>query len=159
MSNNYDKIKDFDSLKRICIELQQSEKKIVFTNGCFDILHSGHIFSLSEAKKFGDILIVAVNSDKSVKKIKGNQRPIVTEIDRLIVLAAISHVDYLILFDDETPEKIICEILPDILVKGKDYEGKGIAGEECLKANGKEIKLIEMIDNISTTNIIKKILS
>ena len=132
--------------------------KIGFTNGCFDILHSGHIHTLSEAKKNGDILIVAVNSDNSVRKLKGKNRPINNQNDRALIIACLSFVDYVIVFDEETPEKIICDLLPDVLIKGKDYEGKMIAGENCLKANGKVIKLIDLIENTSTTNIINKIL-
>ena len=145
---------------RSLVELfRERNQKIVFTNGCFDILHSGHIHTLSEAKKNGDILIVAVNSDSSVRELKGKNRPINNQEDRALIIACLSFVDYVIIFDDETPEKIICNLLPDVLIKGKDYEGKMIAGENCLKANGKVIKLIDLIENTSTTNIINKILN
>ena len=159
MSDIRSKILDLDTLKEKSITIQNSGKKIVFTNGCFDILHSGHIHTLSEAKKNGDILIVAVNSDSSVRELKGKNRPINNQNDRALIIACLSFVDYVIIFDEETPEKIICELLPDVLIKGKDYEGKMIAGENCLKANGKIIKLIDLIENTSTTNIINKILN
>ncbi len=152
------KIITLDNLKKICSELRNHRKKIVFTNGCFDILHIGHIHSLLEAKKNGDVLIVGINSDKSVRKIKGKSRPIILEKQRALVLACLYFVDYIVIFDEETPRDIICQILPDILIKGKDYQDKEIAGEDCLKANGKTIKLVDLVENISTTDIIDKIL-
>tara|TARA_Y100000816_G_C25980253_1_gene511785 strand:+ start:467 stop:949 length:483 start_codon:yes stop_codon:yes gene_type:complete len=158
MTDHTKKIVDLDSLKKICLELREHGKKIIFTNGCFDILHSGHIHSLVEAKKNGDILIVAINSDKSVKKIKGKSRPIIHESNRSLILSCLYFVDYIIQFDEETPREIICQILPDVLIKGKDYQGKEIAGEDCLKANGKTIKLIDLVEDISTSDIVKKIL-
>ena len=132
-------------------------KKIIMTNGCFDILHTGHIHLLSEARKLGDILIVALNSDSSVKLNKGNARPINTEIDRAYVLSALQNVDHIIIFNEETPEKIICTILPDILVKGSDYKDKYIAGQTCLEKVGKKIELIDMIEGKSTTGLINKL--
>lgn len=132
-------------------------KKIIMTNGCFDILHTGHIHLLSEARKLGDILIVALNSDSSVKLNKGNTRPINTEIDRAYVLSALQNVDHIIIFNEETPEKIICTILPDILVKGSDYKDKYIAGQTCLEKVGKKIALIDLIEGKSTTGLIDKL--
>ena len=132
-------------------------KKIIMTNGCFDILHTGHIHLLSEARKLGDLLIVALNSDSSVKLNKGDARPINTEIDRAYVLSALQNVDHIIIFNEETPEKIICTILPDILVKGSDYKDKYIAGQTCLEKVGKKIELIDMIEGKSTTGLINKL--
>ena len=132
-------------------------KKSIMTNGCFDILHTGHIHLLSEARKLGDILIVALNSDSSVKLNKGNARPINTEIDRAYVLSALQNVDHIIIFNEETPEKIICTILPDILVKGSDYKDKYIAGQTCLEKVGKKIALIDLIEGKSTTGLIDKL--
>ncbi len=132
-------------------------KKIIMTNGCFDILHTGHIHLLSEARKLGDILIVALNSDSSVKLNKGNARPINTEIDRAYVLSALQNVDHIIIFNEETPEKIICTILPDILVKGSDYKDKYIAGQTCLEKVGKKVALIDLIEGKSTTGLINKL--
>ncbi len=128
------------------------------TNCSFDILHSGHTYILEESKKLGDILIVAINSDKSIKKIKSEDRPIISELDRAYVLSCLTSVDHIILFDDETPEKIISKILPDILVKGSDYEGQKIAGEDILSKHNKKIILLDVISGKSSTNIIKKIL-
>ena len=117
-------IRDLKDLKALCLSYQSGDKKIVMTNGCFDILHAGHTYILEESKKLGDILIVALNSDLSVKKIKSKDRPIVSELDRAYVLSCLSSVDHIILFDNESPEEIICEILPEILIKGSDYKEK-----------------------------------
>ena len=151
-------IPNLTDLAELCQKHSHDGEKIVMTNGCFDILHSGHTYILEESKKLGDILVVALNSDKSIKKIKSSNRPIVSEIDRAYVLSCLRAVDYIILFDDETPEKIISTLMPDILVKGSDYKGKKIAGEEILLKNNKKIALIDLIDGKSSTSIIKKIL-
>ena len=150
-------IKNLRDLKALCLSYESNNKKIVMTNGCFDILHSGHTYILEESKKLGDILIVALNSDLSVKKIKSKNRPIVSELDRAYVLSCLSSVDYIILFDNESPEEIICEILPDILIKGSDYRGKKVAGEDCLTRNGKKVVLIDLIKGKSSTSIIDKV--
>ena len=150
-------IPSLDNLVELSNRYRNDGKKIIMTNGCFDILHVGHIHLLNEAKKLGDLLIVALNSDSSVKLNKGNARPINTEIDRAYVLSAAQNVDYIILFDEETPEKIICTILPDILVKGSDYKDKYISGQKCLEEVGKKIVLIDLIDGKSTTDLIKKL--
>ena len=150
-------IKNLRDLKALCLSYESNNKKIVMTNGCFDILHSGHTYILEESKKLGDILIIALNSDLSVKKIKSKDRPIVSELDRAYVLSCLSSVDYIILFDNESPEEIICEILPDILIKGSDYKGKKVAGEDCLTRNGKKVVLIDLIKGKSSTSIIDKV--
>lgn len=150
-------IRDLKDLKALCLSYQSGDKKIVMTNGCFDILHAGHTYILEESKKLGDILIVALNSDLSVKKIKSKDRPIVSELDRAYVLSCLSSVDHIILFDNESPEEIICEILPEILVKGSDYNGKKVAGEDCLIRNGKKVVLIDLIEGKSSTSIIDKV--
>ena len=149
-------IKNLRDLKALCLSYESNNKKIVMTNGCFDILHSGHTYILEESKKLGDILIIALNSDLSVKKIKSKDRPIVSELDRAYVLSCLSSVDHIILFDNESPEEIICEILPEILIKGSDYKGKKIAGEDCLIKNGKKVVLIDLIEGKSSTSIIDK---
>ncbi len=128
-------------------------KKIVFTNGCFDILHYGHVSYLEKARKLGDILIVGLNSDLSVKRLKGDSRPINTQEDRAFILASLASVSYVVIFNEDTPEKLISKICPDVLVKGADYKGKEIVGSKYAKS----IKLIDFIDNKSTSNIIKKI--
>ena len=151
-------IRDLKDLKALCLSYQSGDKKIVMTNGCFDILHAGHTYILEESKKLGDILIVALNSDSSIKKIKSKDRPIVSELDRAYVLSCLSSVDHIILFDNESPEEIICEILPEILIKGSDYNGKKVAGEDCLIRNGKKVVLIDLIEGKSSTSIIDKVL-
>lgn len=150
-------VSTIDGLVELCRIYRDDGKKIIMTNGCFDILHTGHIHLLSEARKLGDILIVALNSDSSVKLNKGNARPINTEIDRAYVLSALQNVDHIIIFNEETPEKIICTILPDILVKGSDYKDKYIAGQTCLEKVGKKIALIDLIEGKSTTGLINKL--
>ena len=117
-------VESLSDLKSLYLSYKSNNKKVVMTNGCFDILHSGHTYILEESKKLGDILIVALNSDLSVRKIKSKDRPIVGELDRAYVLSCLSAVDHIILFDDDSPENIICEILPEILVKGSDYKEK-----------------------------------
>ena len=150
-------ISSLDNLVELCNRHRSNGNKIIMTNGCFDILHTGHIYLLNEAKKLGDLLIVALNSDSSVKLNKGTSRPINIELDRAYVLSAVQNVDYIIIFDEETPEKVICTILPDILVKGSDYKDKYIAGQQCLEKIGKKITLIDLIEGKSTTNLINKL--
>ncbi len=150
-------ISSLDSLVELCNNCRASGKKIIMTNGCFDILHTGHIYLLSEAKKLGDILVVALNSDLSVKLNKGDARPFNSDIDRAYVLSAIKSVDHIIIFNEETPEKIISTIIPDILVKGSDYKGKYIAGRKFLENHGKKIALIDLVEGKSTTELINKI--
>lgn len=129
------------------------DKKVVFTNGCFDIIHLGHIKYLQKAKSFGDILIVGLNSDNSIKNLKGQNRPINCEFDRLRLLAALEFVDFVVLFDEQTPINLIKAIKPDILVKGADYDGKNVVGSDIIK----DVRLVEFEDGKSTTNIIDKI--
>lgn len=135
------------------VKLLPQNSKIVFTNGCFDILHKGHVSYLQKAKKLGDILVVGLNSDKSVKALKGEDRPINSQEDRAFLLASLECVDYVIIFDDLTPYELIKSISPQILVKGADYEGKEVVGHEFAQ----EVKLIDFVEGKSTTDIIKKI--
>ncbi len=137
--------------------LQAEGKKIVMTNGCFDILHSGHVEYLSKARKLGDVLIVAVNSDKSVNELKGDPRPINKLSDRMKVLSSLQSIDYLVEFDQLTPEELIKEILPDVLVKGGDYEVDEIVGAETVRENGGEVKIIDYVPSYSTSDLISKI--
>ena len=158
MYQNNDKlITSLNSLVRLCNDYRENGKKIVMTNGCFDILHTGHIFLLNEARRLGDLLIVALNSDSSVKLNKGNKRPINNEIDRAHVLSAVENVDHIIIFNERTPEEIICSILPDILVKGADYKDKYVAGQVCLEKIGKKIILVDLVEGKSTTDLINKL--
>ena len=133
-------------------------KKVVFTNGCFDIIHLGHVDYLSKARDLGDMLIVAVNTDNSVRKLKGDLRPVQNEISRSHTLAAFSFIDYVILFDTPTPYELIKAIQPDILVKGADYKPEEIVGYDILKQTHGEVKTIEFLNGYSTTGIINKIL-
>jgi|TARA_B100000929_G_scaffold270422_1_gene240578 D-beta-D-heptose 7-phosphate kinase/D-beta-D-heptose 1-phosphate adenosyltransferase len=142
----------------LCSQYKEDNKKIIMTNGCFDILHTGHVHILAESKKMGDVLIVALNSDKSINKLKGNNRPIMNQVDRSYILSNLESVDHIFIFNEETPERIICEILPDILVKGSDYKDKEVAGEDCLIKNNKKVVLVDLIDGKSSTNFINKIL-
>ena len=144
------KIKNFDEIESIT---KNTNKKVVFTNGCFDILHLGHVKYLQSAKKLGDILIVGVNSDRSVKKLKGDDRPINNQYDRAYLLASLECVDYVVIFDEDTPYELIKRVKPDILVKGADYKESEVVGRDIAK----EVKLIEFIDGKSTTNIINRI--
>lgn len=130
--------------------------KIVFTNGCFDILHRGHVTYLHEAKKLGDFLIVGVNSDSSVSKLKGPSRPIQNEHDRLFILASLESVDAVILFTEDTPKKLIEELLPNVLVKGGDYQINEMVGHEIVLASGGLVTTIPFIEGKSTSNIVKK---
>jgi len=146
-------IKNWSEISSIVSELKNNEKKIVFTNGCFDILHIGHVKYLEAAKNHGDILILGLNSDQSIGIIKGKNRPINNQDDRANILAALKVVDYLVVFDEETPLKLIELIKPDVLVKGGDYEDKQIVGEEIAK----ELIIIPFIKGKSTTSIIERI--
>lgn len=137
--------------------LQKAGKRIVFTNGCFDLLHAGHISSLRQARSLGDILVVGLNSDNSIKRLKGLGRPIVDIKNRLQLLASINCVDFVIPFEEDTPQNLIEQVRPDILVKGKDWEGKGIAGEEFVRSYGGTVAYLEMEQGLSTTSIIQKI--
>lgn len=134
-------------------------KKVVFTNGCFDILHSGHVDYLTKSKNLGDVLIVGLNSDKSVNKIKGDKRPIVNETNRAIIISSLKPVDYVVFFDEETPAELIDEIIPDILVKGADWDIEKIVGRETVVKNGGEVKTIQFVNDQSTSKIIQTILS
>jgi D-beta-D-heptose 7-phosphate kinase/D-beta-D-heptose 1-phosphate adenosyltransferase len=134
-------------------------KSIVFTNGVFDILHKGHVASLTEAASFGDMLIVGVNSDASVKRLKGPERPLNDENARAHLLASLIITDAVIIFDEDTPLELIKTLLPDVLVKGKDYSIDQVAGGKEVIANGGEVKLATLIEGISTTAIIEKMKS
>ena len=138
-------------------KIKEENKKIVFTNGCFDILHVGHIRYLSKAKKLGNILIVGLNSDKSVKKLKGDNRPINIFEDRATLLASLRFVDLVIIFEEKTPENLIKKIKPDILVKGGDYNIEDIVGYKTVIENGGEVKVLGFQDGYSSSNYINKI--
>jgi len=151
------KLKALEIIKNEILLLQQQGKKIVFTNGCFDILHAGHVDIFQQARNLGDALVVAVNSDISIKKIKGEKRPVVPQAQRMQVLAALEAIDYVVIFDEENPLKIIKELQPDILVKGGDWPIETIVGREIVEKNGGEIRSIPLLEGISTTNIIEEV--
>jgi rfaE bifunctional protein nucleotidyltransferase chain/domain len=144
-------------LVKIRQELRRAGKRVVFTNGCFDILHRGHVDYLTKAKALGDILIVGLNSDDSVRRLKGPGRPIVTEEDRAIILAALTAVDFVSIFTEETPYELIRAVLPDILVKGADWPVEEIVGRDIVEAAGGSVHIIEYLPDRSTTGIIQKI--
>jgi len=146
-------IKTREEIVEIANDLRKRNKKIVFTNGCFDVLHLGHVKYLEKAKSFGDVLIVGVNADASVKRLKGEERPINPEYDRAYLLASLNVVDYVVVFEEDTPYDLIQAISPEILVKGGDYQGKEVVGSNLVK----EVKLVSFVEGKSTTNIIKKI--
>jgi rfaE bifunctional protein nucleotidyltransferase chain/domain len=152
-------IKDWSSIKSTLSLWHFKEEKIVFTNGCFDIVHRGHIDYLSKAKDLGSKLIIGLNTDTSVKRLKGEDRPINDEDSRALLLAAFEFADLIVLFDEETPYDLIKFIQPDILVKGNDYNPEDIVGYDILKAKGGDIKTLDFIDGFSSTSIIKKIQS
>lgn len=155
--NTKTKIVKLSTLKRKIAQLKRTRRKIAFTNGCFDILHAGHVSYLEQAKKSGRILIVGLNSDRSVKKIKGLNRPVVGEKQRAVILAALACVDYVVLFHEETPLKLIEAVKPDILIKGADWKKKGIIGSENVRAHGGKIEYIKFISGFSSSNIIERI--
>ena len=151
------KIQDLRRLKKLISILKTRRKKIVFTNGCFDLLHYGHIKYLQDAKKKGDILVVGINSDSSVKRIKEEKRPVVNEKDRLRLVAALESVDYVVLFKEDTPLKIIKFIKPDVLVKGADWDKNNIVGRDIILSYGGRVSTIKFVKGYSTSNLIKKI--
>ena len=136
-------------------QLRGRQKKIVFTNGCFDLLHKGHVDLLNKASTYGDTLIVGLNSDNSVKKLKGQERPIENEIIRSKKLLDISAVDFVIIFNSETPKDLIIKIMPDVLVKGGDYNKKEIVGSNEVISSGGKVKIVPLTKGFSTTSIIK----
>lgn len=152
-------VMDEAQLKEAVAMARRRGEKVVMTNGCFDILHAGHVSYLANARKLGDRLIVAVNSDASTKRLKGESRPINPLVNRMIVLGALEAVDWVVPFEEDTPQRVIADILPDLLVKGGDYKPEDIAGSKEVWANGGEVRVLNFEDGISTSNIIKAIKS
>jgi D-beta-D-heptose 7-phosphate kinase / D-beta-D-heptose 1-phosphate adenosyltransferase len=138
---------------------KQVGKIIVFTNGCFDILHPGHILTLTQAKAQGDVLIVGINSDASVKRLKGERRPILNQNERSVMLAALEAVDYVTTFEEDTPLMLIQLLQPHVLVKGGDWNSDAVVGREVVEANGGKVVLIPYQEGLSTTGIIKRIVA
>ena len=146
-----------ETAAKLIEELKLQGKKVVFTNGCFDILHVGHLRYLNEAKRQGDVLIVGVNSDASVKRIKGESRPINSEKDRAEMLCGLKAVDYTVIFEEDTPEALIGELKPSIHVKGGDYTKDDLPETKIVESYGGEVRILTFIEGKSTTNIVKKI--
>lgn len=151
-----EKVKTREGLKAIAAKAKREGKKIVFTNGCFDLLHVGHLHVLREAKKLGDTLIVALNSDSSVKQIKGPGRPILPEGERAELIAALEMVDYVTLFDEPDPLNVIQELKPDVLAKGGDWAADKIIGREFVESYGGKVAVINFLQGRSTTDIIER---
>jgi rfaE bifunctional protein nucleotidyltransferase chain/domain len=147
------------SMKFVREKLKEEKKKVVFTNGVFDIIHSGHIDYLIKAKELGDVLIVGLNSDSSVKRIKGEKRPIINQTERAYILSNLKPVDYVVFFEEDTPLEIIKAIVPDVLVKGADWSLDKIVGSDVVLSNGGEVKNISFVNDQSTSSIINLILS
>ncbi len=147
-----------DVLRSIRDRLRAEKRRVVFTNGCFDILHRGHLEYLISAKALGDVLIVGMNSDSSTRRIKGEARPIVPQEDRAFLLAHLSPVDYVVLFDEDTPLTLITALVPDVLVKGADWKIDEIVGKEVVEQHGGRVATISYVPNRSTTGIIERIL-
>ncbi|MBI2082688.1 MAG: D-glycero-beta-D-manno-heptose-7-phosphate kinase [Deltaproteobacteria bacterium] len=155
----HQKIKLKEELSTLVQELQKKGKRVVFTNGCFDLIHPGHLSVLEKAKGKGDVLIVGLNSDQSVKKLKGNGRPIQKQQDRAQVLSALAYVDYVTIFDELTPDLLIRNLRPDLLVKGGDYDPKKIVGSDFVRSIGGSVETVPFIDNHSTSEILGRIQS
>ncbi len=153
-----DKLVTTEQAKTLRRQAKAAGRKVVFTNGVFDILHRGHVEYLEKAKALGDLLIIGLNSDSSVRRIKGPQRPLCSQEDRAVVLSALSCVDHIVLFDQDTPQKLIEALIPDILVKGADYSVEQIVGADVVLKNGGKVLPIELTPGKSTSGLIKKIL-
>ena len=155
----YSKIKTLSSLVLALKTFKKKNKKIVFTNGCFDLLHVGHVSYLEKAKSLGDILVIGLNSDSSVKSLKGKKRPVVSQKDRAKVLSALTFVDFVVIFSSLTPINLIKAIQPDVLVKGGDWKVKDIVGYDIVKSCGGKVKSLPYIKGFSTKGLISRIRS
>ncbi len=152
------KIVTINELIKIRLEIKLKELKVVFTNGVFDILHRGHVEYLLKSKSLGHILIIGLNSDASVRRIKGEKRPIVNQSDRAFVLSNLGMVDYVCVFEEDTPHRLISELVPDVLVKGADWKIEDIVGREVVEKNGGRVETIEFVPDRSSTNIVETII-
>lgn len=153
-----EKLTDRSKLADICREYRKAGETVCFTNGCFDLIHAGHVRLLEQSASFADILIVAINSDDSLRRLKGPGRPIMDEESRAIVLGSLAMVDHIVVFHEDTPDLIIKELLPDVLVKGGDYRPHEVVGRDTVENNGGRLELIRLVEGKSTTSIIKHIL-
>lgn len=157
MEKTADKIKDLNAAKAQVADWKHQGKRVVFTNGCFDLLHLGHVDYLEKARNLGDILVVGLNTDDSVSRFKGPQRPIQDEISRARVMASLQAVDMVVFFNEDTPQNLISQLLPHILVKGSDYLAENIVGADVVKKAGGVVKTIDFVPGYSTTRIVEKI--
>ena len=157
MNTYLNKIRTLEAAKDRCNQMKRTGKRIVFTNGCFDILHPGHTRYLAAARELGDFLVVAINSDASVRNIKGPKRPIIDEQARAELVAALECVDMVLIFEEDNPLRVIQNLLPDILVKGGDWAADEIIGSDVVKNRGGEVKRIPLVTGCSTTDIIDKV--
>jgi rfaE bifunctional protein nucleotidyltransferase chain/domain len=148
-------IKSRTEIKKIREQLRKQNKKVVFTNGCFDLIHSGHVDYLVKAKEMGDVLFLALNSDSSIRNIKGDKRPILRQDERAFIVSNLKPVDYVTFFEEDTPAEIINDLIPDVLVKGADWAFDKIVGRQVVEANGGTVKTIQFVSDQSTSNIIK----
>jgi D-glycero-beta-D-manno-heptose 1-phosphate adenylyltransferase len=148
-------IKSREEIKKIRTHLKSEGKKVVFTNGCFDLIHSGHVDYLVKAKEMGDVLFLALNSDSSIRNIKGDKRPILKQDERAFIVSNLKPVDYVTFFEEDTPAEIINDLIPDVLVKGADWAIDKIVGRQVVEANGGKVKTIQFVSDQSTSNIIK----
>ena len=153
-----DNLLTVEEMRKEIVKLQKDGKRVVFTNGVFDILHIGHLTYLEEAGNLGDVLVVGVNSDASVKVNKGDKRPINSEKNRAYVLLGTKFVNYAVIFDEKTPEKLLDILKPDVHVKGGDYKKEDLPETKIVEGNGGEVKILSFVDNVSTTQIINKII-
>ena len=153
-----EKVVSLPALARIRARLRRQGKRVVFTNGTFDIVHRGHVEYLSAARKMGDVLIVGLNSDSSIRRIKGPRRPINRGADRAAVLAALASVDYVCSFGEDTPYRMIRRLLPDVLVKGADWKKAAIVGSDVVEQNGGSVRTVRLTPGRSTTNVIERVL-
>lgn len=151
------KIKSASALVRIVRSLRRCGRRVVFTNGCFDILHAGHVSYLESARKKGDVLVVGINSDSSVRRLKGRHRPVVPQARRAEVVAALESVDYVVIFPEDTPERLILALRPDVLVKGGDWKIEDIVGSRFVLENGGRVCSVKFVRGLSTTSLIRKI--
>ncbi len=153
------KIKSRAAIKKIVAAIKRKKQRIVFTNGCFDIIHPGHAYYLAACRRYGDVLIVGLNADASVKRLKGPTRPIFPEKTRAYMLSQLASIDYIVIFSEDTPRELIARVRPDVLVKGGDYQGKTLAGEKIVRSYGGTIKLIPYLKGFSTTRVLNAITS
>ncbi|HOP07843.1 MAG TPA: D-glycero-beta-D-manno-heptose 1-phosphate adenylyltransferase [candidate division Zixibacteria bacterium] len=145
----------YKDIARLCLRLHRLGKRIVFTNGVFDILHAGHVQYLTKARSFGDLLILGLNSDASVQRLKGPKRPLQNQRDRAKILLGLKAVDYVVIFGEDTPQKLIEQVRPDVLVKGADYKISEIVGADFVRANGGTVRRVRLLDGRSSTRLLK----